>query len=148
MKELLLSELIMTSFTHTYVFNSWRRHQMEHFLWYWPVVRGIHWSPVNSCHKGQWRFDVFLNLCLNRWLSKQSIRQWFKMPSHSLWHHCNVVSLSLQELIIRMKDLYTIYIPISNKRLPQMWAPLVACRKPAVVQNRWPNGLHVFEHKT
>ena len=22
---------------------------------YWPFVRGIHWSPVNSPHKGQWR---------------------------------------------------------------------------------------------
>ena len=21
---------------------------------YWPFVRGIHWSPVNSPHKGQW----------------------------------------------------------------------------------------------
>ena len=25
-----------------------------HFLRYWPFVRGIHRSPVNSPHKGQW----------------------------------------------------------------------------------------------
>ena len=27
---------------------------MEAFLRYWPFVRGIHRSPVNSPHKGQW----------------------------------------------------------------------------------------------
>ena len=38
--------------------NSWWRHQMETFsalLAYWPFVWGIHRSPVNSHHKGQWR---------------------------------------------------------------------------------------------
>ena len=27
----------------------------KHFPRYWPFVQGIHWSPVNSPHKGQWR---------------------------------------------------------------------------------------------
>ena len=27
----------------------------KHFPRYWPFVRGIHRSPVNSHHKGQWR---------------------------------------------------------------------------------------------
>ena len=26
----------------------------EHFLHYWPFVTGIHWSPVDSLHKGHW----------------------------------------------------------------------------------------------
>ena len=26
----------------------------KHFPRYWPFVRGIHWSPVNSPHSGQW----------------------------------------------------------------------------------------------
>ena len=25
----------------------------KHFPRYWPFVRGIHWSPVNSLHEGQ-----------------------------------------------------------------------------------------------
>ena len=33
----------------------WWRHQMETFPRYWPSVRGIRRSPVNSPHKGQWR---------------------------------------------------------------------------------------------
>ena len=27
----------------------------KHFLYYWPFVREIHQSPMNSPHKGQWR---------------------------------------------------------------------------------------------
>ena len=40
-------------------------------------------------------FDVFFDLCLNKWLSKQSWRRWFETPSCSLWRHCNAVSLGL-----------------------------------------------------
>ena len=36
-----------------------------------------------------WTFDAFFDLRLNKWLIKQSRRQWFEMPSCSLWHHCN-----------------------------------------------------------
>ena len=40
----------------------------KHFLRYWPFVRAIHRSPVNSPHKGQRRgaFGVFFHLCLNK----------------------------------------------------------------------------------
>ena len=33
--------------------------------------------------------DVFFDLRLNKWLSKQSRHWWFEMPSCSLWRHCN-----------------------------------------------------------
>ena len=60
---------------------------------YGPFVRRIHRPPVNSRHKGQWSGTLmfFLDLCLNKGLSKQSWWGWcFEMPSDSLWHHCNV----------------------------------------------------------
>ena len=34
----------------------------KHFPRYWPFVRGIHPSPVNSPHKGQWRGALMLSL--------------------------------------------------------------------------------------
>ena len=37
----------------------WWRHQ---FPRYWPFVRGIHRSPVNSPHKGQWRGALMFSL--------------------------------------------------------------------------------------
>ena len=35
------------------------------------------------------RFDVFLDLRLNKRLSTQSWGWWFETPSRSLWRHCN-----------------------------------------------------------
>ena len=42
--------------------KSWWRHQMESFPRYWPFVRGIHRSTVNSPHKGQWRGALIFSL--------------------------------------------------------------------------------------
>ena len=42
----------------------------KHFLRYWPFVWGIHRSPVNSPHKGQWRGALMFSLIcawLNEW---------------------------------------------------------------------------------
>ena len=45
----------------------------KHFPRCWQFVRGIHRSPVNSPHKGQWRRTwCFFDLRLNKRLSKQS----------------------------------------------------------------------------
>ena len=35
---------------------------------YWPFVRGIHRSPVNSPHKGQWRGALMFSL-INAWIN-------------------------------------------------------------------------------
>ena len=42
----------------------------KHFLCYWPFVREIYRSPVNSHHKGQWRIDLmfsFICVWTNGW---------------------------------------------------------------------------------
>ena len=59
----------------------WRRHRAtknlvniqhddvikwKHFLLYWPFVRGIRRSPVNSPHKGQWRGALMFSLICAR----------------------------------------------------------------------------------
>ena len=55
---------------------------------YWPFVRGIHRSPVNSLHKGQWRgASIFSLICA--WLCKQPRRRCFETPPRSLWRHGN-----------------------------------------------------------
>ena len=62
----------------------------KHFLCYWPFVRGIHRSPVNSPTKAS-DADVWISfdLHLNKRLSKQSRGRWFETPSCSLWRHRN-----------------------------------------------------------
>ena len=69
---------------------SWWRHQMKHFPRNWPFVRGIHRSPVNSPHKGQWRGALMFTLiCPNKRLSKHSGGWWFETLSSPLWRHRN-----------------------------------------------------------
>ena len=65
----------------------------KHFRRYWPFVRGIHRSPVNSLHKGQWRGALmfsFICAWMKR-LSKQSWGWWFETPSRPLWRHCSAL---------------------------------------------------------
>ena len=48
--------------------------QWKHFPRYWPFVRGIHRSPVNSPHKGQWRRALmFYLICawINGWVNNR-----------------------------------------------------------------------------
>ena len=60
----------------------------KHLPRYWPFVREIHRSQVNSPHKGQWRGAVF-DLRLNKRLSKQSWGWWFETLPRPLWRHSN-----------------------------------------------------------
>ena len=46
----------------------------KHFPRYWPFVRGIHWSPVNSPHKGQRRRALMFSLIsawINGWVNNR-----------------------------------------------------------------------------
>ena len=46
----------------------------KHFPRYWLFVRGIHRSPVNSPHKGQWRGALMFSLIcarINGWVNKR-----------------------------------------------------------------------------
>ena len=60
----------------------------KHFQRYWPFVRGIHRSPVNSPHKGQWR-EAFMFSLIRAWINGWW-GWWFETPSCPLWRHCNV----------------------------------------------------------
>ena len=48
----------------------------KHFPRYWPFVRGIHRSPVNSSYKGQWRGALmFYFICawINAWVNNHEV---------------------------------------------------------------------------
>ena len=75
----------------------------NHFLRYWPVVRGIHrhtQRPVTGS------FDVFFDLCLNKRLRKQSWGWWFETLSRPLWRHGNVLHMDV------LRQYTSIYIHI------------------------------------
>ena len=53
----------------------------KHFLRYWPFVRGIHRSPVNSPHKGRWCGALMFSLIIVRLVT-------------ALWRHCNGIIIA------------------------------------------------------
>ena len=75
----------------------------KHFPRYWPFVRGIHRSPVNSPHKGQWRRALMFSLIcpwINYWVNNYEAGDLRRHRTHydviimsvaQLWrHHQNV----------------------------------------------------------
>ena len=70
----------------------------KHFPRYWPFVRGIHRSPVNSPHKGQWRGAlVFSLICawIDDWVNN---REAGDLSRHR--GHYDVTVISLPVLIV------------------------------------------------
>ena len=69
----------------------------KHFARYWPFVRGIHRSPVNSPHKGQWRGALMFTLIcarINDWgvrlvIWREAWGWWFETSWHPFWRHRN-----------------------------------------------------------
>ena len=59
----------------------------NHFPRYWPFVRGIHRSPVNSLHKGQWRGALMFSLIcawINGYVNNREAGD-----LRRLWPRCN-----------------------------------------------------------
>ena len=57
----------------------------KHFPRYWPFVRVIHRSPVNSPHKGQWRVALMFSLIsvwINDWVNNRKADDLRRYRSH------------------------------------------------------------------
>ena len=66
--------------------DTWWRINWKHFLRYGPFVRGIHQSPVNSPHNGQWRRALmFYFICarLNGWVNNDEAGDLRRHRAHS-----------------------------------------------------------------
>ena len=64
----------------------------KHFPRYWPFVRGIHRSPVNSPHKGQWRGALMFSLIcvwINDWVNNREAGDLRRYRAH-----CNVTVMN------------------------------------------------------
>ena len=57
----------------------------KHFPRYWPFVRGIHRSPVNSPHKGQWRGTLMCSMIcawINSWVNNREAGDFRRYRTH------------------------------------------------------------------
>ena len=62
----------------------------KHFLRYWPFVRGIHRSPMDSPHKGQWSGALVFHLMC---ATNKHVEQAIKMPV--IWDTVALIVTSL-----------------------------------------------------
>ena len=73
----------------------------KHFWRYWPFVRGIHRSPVDSPHKGQWRGALMFSLICtwrNDWANNREASDLRRYPGHfdvTVMIHANLVDQNL-----------------------------------------------------
>ena len=72
----------------------------KHFPRYWPFVRGIHRSPGNSPHKGQWRRALMVSLVsarINGWVKNREAGDLRRIRRHYdvtvMFHHPAVLSI-------------------------------------------------------
>ena len=79
---------------------------IETFSGYWSFVRGIHRSPVDSTHKGQWRGALIF------FYVQQTKGWWFETPWRSMWRHSNVTFNTLH-----ISNRYS-----NNKRSTVLWS--------------------------
>ena len=93
---------------HGFSRNNWPFYQIfvihddvitwKHFPRYWPFVRGIHRSPVNSPHKGQWRGALMFSLIcvwINGWLNNRGAGD-----SRRYRAHCDVAEMDIYRAVI------------------------------------------------
>ena len=73
----------------------------KNFPCYWPFVRGIHRSPVNSPHKGQWRGALMFTLIcawINGWVNNREagdLRRYrpnydIIVMNYTFWNYCYI----------------------------------------------------------
>ena len=85
----------------------------KHFPHYWPFVRGIHRSPVNSPHKGQWRGALMFTLIcarINGWVNN---REAGDLRRHRA--HYDVIVMFMGD------EAYDVFINICKKNIPFFW---------------------------
>ena len=103
----------------------WWRRQMEYFPRYWPFVRGIYRSPVNSPHKGQWgEALMFSSICawINGWVNNRGAGELRRRRAHyfvSVINKANapVNSLSTNQLQTRQDCNLCTFLDITECRL-------------------------------
>ena len=72
----------------------------KHFPRYWPFVRGIHRSPMNSLHKGQWRGALMFSLnCvwINSWINNCEAGDFRRDRAH-------------YDVIVKLHDIFKVFL--------------------------------------
>ena len=97
----------------------------KHFPRYWPFVRWIHWSPVNSPHKGQWRRALMFSLIcawINGWVNNRGVGD---LRCHRA-HYDVIVMNDIAERIAKRRTAAVVK-EIGVRRVSQLFSFLSKC---------------------
>ena len=86
------------------------------FSAYWPFVQGIHRSPVNSPHKGQWRGALMFSLLcawINGWVNTSEAGD---LSRHRAHYDVTVMISLIRGVMIYRKTKYGMYDYLSIPR--------------------------------
>ena len=90
----------------------------RYFPRYWPFVRGIHRSPVNSPHKGQWRGALMFSLIcvwINGWVNNGKAGE---LRRHRPHHEVIVMDLFViyvHDGTISVACIHTVWLVLLNR---------------------------------
>ena len=81
----------------------------RYWMCYWPFVRGIHRSPMNSSHKGQWRGALMFSvICawINGWVNNRGTGDLRRHGAHydvvvMASYHCTPQALGIHHIPLR-----------------------------------------------
>ena len=105
----------------------------KHFPRYWPFVRGIHRSPVNSPHKGQWRGALIFSLIcawINGWVNSREAGDSRHQSAH---YDVTVMTCSCMKGDIIWLKVHLVYYFVPICMSARVWA--VAWGEQLVKQN-------------
>ena len=86
----------------------------KHFPRYWPFVRGIHWPPVNSPYKGQWRGALMFSLIcawINGWVNNREAGDLRRYRAH-------------YDVILMLPEALDINQPVTRSQVAHLSYPL------------------------
>ena len=86
---------------------------METFSRYWPFVRGIHPSPVNSPHKGQWRRALMFSLICAWIYSRVNNREAGDLRRYRAHYDVIVMSFCVTVMWCRRRSVVLHHSPIN-----------------------------------
>ena len=115
----------------------WKR-----FPRYWPFVRGIHRSPVNSPHKGQWRGALMCSLIcawVNAWVNN---READDLKHHRAHYDIILMLTSSCKVAVR-------WMPLKSADDKSTLVQVMGCCRQATshhLSQRWAISLSQYDH--
>ena len=126
-QQMLLSTLMSQMLLSTLMSVASNQHddiiKRKHIPPYWPFVRGIHWSLVNSPHKGKWRGALMFSLIcvwINAWVNN---REAGELRCHRAHYNIIVMYLmTLSDWMMSCQPGSQVIVTVSEQRWKHRWA--------------------------